>query len=118
MRVRCCNVLNKRAQINTIQALNWIVKDGVEYIIDDDGKFVASNGMDEAVGSPRFACRGVLCPEFHALMGGGAGRDNWIQRRFGGWDVKWCSILCKVEGGVLEQSQVALVVSPRAGDSH
>ncbi len=78
---------------------------------------VTSDGADKAVGSPRFARGGVLCPELFALMGGGAGRDNGIQRRFGGWDVKWCSILCKVEGWVLEQSQVALV-SPRAGDSH
>jgi hypothetical protein len=52
------------------------------------------------------------------LMGGGAGKDNEIRRRFGSWDVKWCSILCKVEGWVLEKSQVALVVFPRAGDSH
>jgi hypothetical protein len=60
-----------------------------------------------------------LCPEFLALMGSGTGRDNGIQRRFGGWDVKWYSILCKVEGWVLkEESQVALIVSPRAGDSH
>ncbi len=46
------------------------------------------------------------------MRGGGAGRYNRIQRRFGG------SILCKVEGWVLEESQVALFVSPRAGDSH
>jgi hypothetical protein len=67
--------------------------------------------MEVAVGSPHFARSGVLCPKFLALMGGGAGRDNGIQRRFGGWDVEWCSILCKVEGWVLEESQVALVVS-------
>ncbi len=99
-------------QIDTIQALNWGVKDGVEYVVNGSGKLIASDGTDEAVGSPRFARRGVLCPEFLALMSGGTGRDNWIQRRIGSWDVKWGSILCKVEGRVLEQSQVALVVSP------
>jgi hypothetical protein len=77
-----------------------------------------SDGADKVVGSPHFACRGVLCPKLLALMGGGASRDNRIRRRFCGWDVKWRSILCKVEGWVLEDSQVALVVSPRAGDSH
>ncbi len=79
---------------------------------------VASDGTDKVVGSPNFARGGVLCPEFPALIAGGAGRDNWIRRRFGGWDVEWGSISCKVEGRVLGQSQVALVVSPRAGDSH
>ncbi len=73
--------------------------------------------MDKVVVSPRFARGGVLCPELLVLMGGGAGRLNGIQRRFGGRDVKWCSIL-RVEGWVLEESQVAIVVSPRAGDSH
>jgi hypothetical protein len=51
-------------------------------------------------------------------MGSGAGRYNGIQRRFGWWDVKRSSILWEVEGWVLEESQVAFVVSPRAGDSH
>jgi hypothetical protein len=51
-------------------------------------------------------------------MGGVTGRYNGIQRRFGGWYVEWCSISCKVEGWVVEESQVGLVVSPRAGDSH
>ncbi len=79
---------------------------------------VASDGAEKVVGSPGFAHGGVLCLELLVLMGGGAGRYNKIQRRFGSWDIEWCSILCKVEGWVLEESQVALVVSPRAGDSH
>ncbi len=50
----------------------------------------------------------------------GAGRYNGIQRRFGWRHVEWSFTLCKVEGWVLEESQVqvAIVVSPRAGDSH
>jgi hypothetical protein len=51
-------------------------------------------------------------------MGDGAGRYNRIRRRFSCRYVELSSISCKVEGWVLEESQVALVVSPRAGDSH
>ena len=79
---------------------------------------VASDGTYKVVGSPRFVRGGVLCPESLALMGSGANRYNGIQRRFGCRYVKGCSILCNVEGWVLEESQVAFVVSPRAGDSH
>jgi hypothetical protein len=92
-----------------------IVKDRVEYIVDGGSKLVASDGMDKAVASPRFAGGGILCPELLTLMGSGAGRYNGIQRRFGSWYVEWCSITCKVKGWVLEESQVALVV---ARDSH
>jgi hypothetical protein len=53
------------------------------------GKLVASDGLDEVVGSsPRFAHGGVLLPEFLSVMGGGAGWDNWICRRLGSWDDK------------------------------
>jgi hypothetical protein len=79
---------------------------------------VASDGADKVVGGPCLVQGGVLHLEFLAVMGNGAGMDNWIQRRFGGWDVEWGYISCKVKGRVLEQSQLALVVSPRAGGSH
>ncbi len=80
--VRSCNVVDKRAEVNTIQAVNWIVKNSIEYVVDCGSKLVASDDADKAIGSPRFACGCVLCPEFLALMGGGAGRYNGIQRRF------------------------------------
>jgi hypothetical protein len=70
--------LDKRAEVNTIQALNQIVKDCLEDVVNGGSKLVASDGTDEAVGSPRFARGGVLCPYFLALMGGGAGRYNGI----------------------------------------
>ncbi len=112
------NVVDKRAEVDTVQALNWIVKDLNKDIINGSSKLVASDGTDKVVGRPRFSRGGVLCLEFLAMMGGGAGRYNRVQRRFGCWYIEWCSILCKVEGWVLEESQVALVVYPRAGDSH
>jgi hypothetical protein len=67
-------VADKRAEINTVQTLNRIVKDCIEEIVNGGNKLVASDGTDKAVGSPCFACRGVLCLEFLALMGSGAGR--------------------------------------------
>ncbi len=39
------------------------------------------------------------------------GGYNGIQRRFGGWDVEWCSILCKVEGWVLDSPRWPLLCS-------
>ena len=111
-------MVEKCAEVDTVQALDWIVEDGVEYVVDGGSKLVASDGTYKLVGSPRFVRGGVLCPESLALMGSGANRYNGIQRRFGCRYVKACSILCKVEGWVLEESQVSLLVSLRAGDSH
>ena len=76
-------MVEKCAEVDTVQALNWIVKDGIEYVVDGSSKLVASDGADKVVGSPRFARGGVLCPEFLVLMGSGAGRYNRIQRIFG-----------------------------------
>jgi hypothetical protein len=88
LRVHSFYVLDKHAEVDTIQALNQIVKDCIEYVVNGGSKLVASDGRDEAVGSPCFARRGVLCPELLALMGSGAGRYNGIQRRFGYWCVE------------------------------
>jgi hypothetical protein len=76
-------VLDKCAEVDTVQALDWIVEDCIEDVVDGNCKLVASDGADKAVGIPCFACRGVLCLEFLALKGGGAGRYSGIQRRFG-----------------------------------
>ncbi len=65
-------------QLNSIQALNQIVEDSIEDVVDGGSESVASDGLDEAVGSPCFARGGVLRPEFLTLMGSGTGRDNWI----------------------------------------
>jgi hypothetical protein len=73
-RVGTSNVVDKRAEVDTVQALNWIIEDDIEYVIDGSSNLVASDGADKAVSSPRFARGGVLCPEFLALMGRGAGR--------------------------------------------
>ncbi len=55
-------MLYKHAEVDTIQPIDWIVKDCIVDVIDGSSKLVASNGTDEAVGSPCFAHRGVLCP--------------------------------------------------------
>ncbi len=81
-------MVNKRAQVDTIQALDRIVKDGIEYVVDGSSILVTSDGTNKVVGSPRFAHGGVLCLELIMLMGGGIGRYNGIQRRFGCWYVK------------------------------
>ncbi len=71
-------MVDKHAKVNAVQTTDWIVEDGVEYVADGGSKLVGSDGADKAVGSPRLACGGVLCPEFLALMGGGTGRYNGI----------------------------------------
>ncbi len=55
-------MLYKRAEVNAVQPLDQIAKDCIEDIINGGSKSVTSDGMDEAVGSPRFVHRGVLCP--------------------------------------------------------
>ncbi len=81
-------MVDKHAEVDTIQALDWFVKDCVEDDVDGGSKLVTSDGTDKAVATPCFARRGVLCPEFLALMGSSANRYNWIQWRFGCWYVK------------------------------
>ena len=71
-------MLDKRAEVDIIQALDRIVEDCVQDVVDCGSKLVASDGADEEVGSSRFARGGVLCPEFLALMGSGASRYNRI----------------------------------------
>ncbi len=87
LHIRSCDVLDKHAEVNTVQALDRIVDDCVAYVVNGSSKLVASDGADKVVGSPHFTHRGVLCPEFLTLMGGGAGRYNGTRRRFGCWYV-------------------------------
>ncbi len=55
-------MLYKHAEVDTIQTLDRIVEDSIEDVVNGSSKLVASDGADKAVGSPRFARRGVLCP--------------------------------------------------------
>ena len=49
------DVLDQRAEVDTIESFRWIVKDSVVDNIDGSGELVSSDGEDEAVGSPCFA---------------------------------------------------------------
>jgi hypothetical protein len=69
-------------RVDTVQALNWIIKDIIEDVVNGGSKLVMSDGTEEAVGSPCFGCGGILCPEFLPLIGSGAGRYNGILRRY------------------------------------
>jgi hypothetical protein len=53
--VRCENVWDKRAEVNTVKSFSWIVKDGVLDVINGGGKLVASDGQYEPEGCPHYA---------------------------------------------------------------
>ncbi len=47
LRVRSGNVLDKHAKVDTVQALNRIVEDCVEYVVNGSSKLVVSDGTDK-----------------------------------------------------------------------
>ncbi len=53
--VRGQDVLDQRAEVDTVESFRWIVEGGVVDVVDGSGELVSGNGEDEAVGSPRFA---------------------------------------------------------------
>ncbi len=50
--IRCQDVCDKRMQINTIEAFDWIVQYGIVDAVDGGGKLVACDGEDQAIGQP------------------------------------------------------------------
>ena len=48
----------------------------------------------------------------------GSDRDDGVSWRFSRWDGEHSSVLSQVDGRILKQPEVTLVVTPRTGNSH
>ena len=48
------NMLDKRAEVNTVKSFCWIVKDGIVDVIDSGGTLVANDGQYKPAGCPCF----------------------------------------------------------------
>ncbi len=53
---------DERTQIDTVEALDWIVQYGLVDVVDGGGELVAGDGEDQAIGCPRLASGSVGGP--------------------------------------------------------
>ena len=95
-----------------------IMEYGIVHVINGCSELVARDGEYEAICRPCLAFGGIGGTEFFMLGSGGSDRNDKIGRRFGGRNVESGAVARLIDGRILEEAEMALLVPPWAGNSH
>ncbi len=106
------------AEVDTVETFDGIMEYGIVHIINGCSELVARDGEYKAICCPCLAFGGIGGTEFFVLGSGGSDRNDKIGRRFGGRNVESGAVARLIDGRILEEAEMALLVPPWAGNCH